>query len=114
MTLTGGVLAAVAALGCSPRPRPRDVVVISVDTLRADSIGAAGHPTVRTPNIDALIRKGTHFTHAITPLPRTTPALASLFTGLWPKHHGSREVGDPLLEGTLLSEVLKKRGYRTL
>ncbi len=102
---------AAALAGCSESPpRPRNLLIISVDTLRADAIGAAG----RTPNIDRLVAEGTYFTSAIAPMPRTTPALASLLTGLWPQHHGSRDVGDPILEVATLAELLKANGFVTL
>ncbi len=115
----------VAALtgGCS-EPPPPNLLLISVDTLRADAIGAAGDSSssaglrgdhqARTPNIDRLAAAGTYFTTAITPMPRTTPALASLLTGLWPQHHGSRDVGDAIREVTTLAEILKRHGYTTL
>jgi arylsulfatase A-like enzyme len=91
-----------------------DLILVVVDTLRADYLGATGRATARTPNIDRLIRSGTSFANAITPMPRTTPAVASLMTGLWPKRHGSREVGEALETGTLLAEVLRASGYSTI
>lgn len=94
--------------------RPTDLFLISVDTLRADRLGFMGYEAARTPRIDALAAAGASLTQAITPMPRTTPGLASLHTGLWPHHHGSREVGDPILAGVRLAELLRDRGYRTL
>ena len=115
---------AVIFAGCSEPepPRPLNLLVISVDTLRADAIGAAAglpfvspdSPPARTPNIDRLADDGTYFTSAFAPMPRTTPALASLLTGLWPQHHGSRDVGDPIIDVATLAEILKARGYATL
>lgn len=103
------------ATGCSRSPElPQDVIVISVDTLRADALGVSGNPRARTPNIDALAARGTYFRQAIAPVPRTTPALGSLLTGLWPKTHGSRDVGDPITDVTTLAEILQKRGFTTL
>ncbi len=108
-----GLLAATVLGGCS-EPVPRNLLLISVDTLRADAIGAAGNPRARTPNIDRLAGEGTYFTSAIAPIPRTTPALASLLTGLWPHRHGSRDVGDPIVDVATLAEALKGHGYATL
>jgi len=108
-------LCALALVACRGRPaRPPDVVLVTVDTLRADDLGYTGGRDARTPNIDRLAALGTRFTSATTPLPRTSPALASLLTGLWPKHHGSLEVSEPLEHGTSLAERLRARGYRTV
>jgi arylsulfatase A-like enzyme len=91
-----------------------NVILITVDTLRADRLGAYGNATARTTAIDGLARAGTVFTQAMTPMPRTTPALASLLTGLWPHHHGSREVGRSMKRLPTLATVLAARGYQTL
>ena len=80
------------AQGC-PTDQP-DLVVISIDTTRADRLGFMDHPAAQTPNLDALAARGQVFTGAIAPVPRTTPAIASLMTGLAPHHHGAREVGE--------------------
>lgn len=108
-------LVCVALLvACSaPREQP-DLILISVDTLRADHLGAYGDEAARTPVIDGLAARGRLFTQATTPFPRTTPALASLFTGLEPRHHGSREVGEPRRAGTTLAEVLARHGWATV
>lgn len=103
------LLAALLLLGCGAAERPPDLILITVDTLRADAVSAED-----TPRMAELAAEGARFTHAYTPLPRTTPAVASLMTGLWPHHHGSREVGDPMLAGTPLAEVLSEHGYATL
>jgi len=99
-----------AALGAASRP---NIVLITADTLRADHLGAYGYTKARTPAIDGMFKIGVRFDRALTPFPRTTPALASLMTGLWPQHHGSREVSDPFTQGTTLAQVLVKNGYAT-
>jgi arylsulfatase A-like enzyme len=101
-------------LACGPERSRPDVVVITVDTMRADHLGAYGHAAARTPNLDALAKRGRRFTNATTPSPRTTPALASLFTGLWPQHHGARAVALPLTRGRTLAETLQPLGWVTL
>ena len=113
VALVGIVLISAALFFWRKSHRDRDVIIITVDTLRADHLGAYGYAAARTPNIDRLARSGVLFTQATTPMPRTTPALASLFTGLWPHHHGSREVTQPIGDRTTLAEVLKRRGYAT-
>lgn len=106
-------LVALVALACG-EPPTANVVLVTVDTLRADRLGAWGHAEARTPVIDGLARAGVRFARAETSFPRTTPALASLLTGLHPKHHGSREVGRPITAGRTLAERLGARGWQTV
>ena len=113
--------AAIAIQACSPaeQPKPTAVILISVDTLRTDALGNSVYGfvsdrTPQTPVLDDLFARGTYFRDAVAPMPRTTPSLASLLTGLQPHRHGSREVGDPLTTGTLLGERLREAGFRTL
>ncbi len=95
-------------------PRP-PVVIITLDTTRADRIGCYGYELAETPAIDALAARGTRFDRAYTPVPLTIPAHASLFTGLLPSHHGVRDNGDQRLaaEATTLAERLNQGGWRT-
>ncbi|MEM7789706.1 MAG: sulfatase [Bacteroidota bacterium] len=107
------VIAALWLACRSPVAGP-DVVIVTVDTLRADRLGFADHAPARTPHLDALAERGRVFRQATTPIPRTTPALASLLTGLHPHHHGSREVGTRIAAdvGTL-ADRLSGVGYAT-
>ncbi len=109
-------LLAFLALACGGGPRlpaNTDILLITIDTLRADRLGAYGHARAVTPTMDALAAEGMLFEQATTPFPRTTPALASLLSGLWPHHHGSREVGQRPKEISLLPELLRQGGYFT-
>lgn len=91
------------------------MILITVDTLRADRLGAYGYSAAKTPTIDRLAAEGALFEQATTPLPRTTPGLASLLSGLEPHRHGSREVGQPAKkELEDLTTVLGKLGYWSL
>jgi arylsulfatase A-like enzyme/predicted Zn-dependent protease len=95
--------------------RPPSVLLISVDTLRADRVGAYGYAAASTPAIDALAARGLRFAQAATVTPLTLPAHTSLMTGTFPAFHGVRDnatfyVGDEL---TTLAEVMHGRGYRT-
>jgi membrane-anchored protein YejM (alkaline phosphatase superfamily) len=92
----------------------RDLLLITVDTLRADRLGSYGYRSARTPVIDALAATGIRFEQATTPIPRTSPGIASLMTGLWPHHSGSREVAQPIGAATTLANVLCEAGYTTL
>lgn len=109
----GILLLATGELACSGRwSGPPDILIISIDTLRADHVGAYGHAAARTPHIDSLAREGMLFRQATTPFPRTTPGLASLLTGLWAHHHGSREVGRSIDNVPTLASVLTANGYQ--
>jgi arylsulfatase A-like enzyme len=114
---TTSILAAALLLctldACSRAPLP-NVILITVDTLRADHVGAYGYNEATTPTIDKLARQGRLFQQATTPFPRTSPAIASLFTGLEPQNHGSREIWQPIISGTTLAEHLQVAGYRTI
>ncbi len=91
-----------------------DVLLITVDSLRADRPGFAGGQ-VRTPNMDRLAEGAVIFTSAYSPAPQTLPSLASLLTGLYPAAHGARlDGGSRLGEGIeTLASLLKKQGYTT-
>ena len=95
-------------------PRP-DVVLVTLDTTRADRIGAYGHTTARTDSIDALAANGLRFDHAYSVLPLTIPAHATLFTGLHPYHHEVRDNGSGVLAErfTTLAEHFRAGGYAT-
>ena len=95
-------------------PDQHDVVLVTIDTLRADRLGYAGHTQAKTPHLDALAASGHAYLQATTPLPRTTPALASLLTGLQPHNHGAREVGDRITVQRTLATQLQARGWRTV
>ncbi|MCP4662482.1 MAG: sulfatase-like hydrolase/transferase [bacterium] len=111
------ILAILTVLGCSdlgPSPAPH-VLVITLDTARADRFSYAGDSPVATPNVDALAAEGTAFLQAVTPAPITLAAHASLLTGQLPTHHGVRNNGTYRLaaEAVTLGELLRDRGYRT-
>jgi arylsulfatase A-like enzyme len=92
----------------------RRVLLVSVDTLRPDYLGSAGYPLPTTPFLDGLLARGRVFTRALTPVPLTTPALASLMTGAYPRTTGVRELVDRLApEVATLAELLAARGWAT-
>jgi arylsulfatase A-like enzyme/Tfp pilus assembly protein PilF len=99
------------------RPVPADVnvVVVTLDTLRADRLGCYGFRGVETPNIDAVAAEGVLFEQASSTVPLTLPSHASIFTGLIPPHHGVRDNGGFFVEEktTTLAERLKEGGYAT-
>lgn len=99
------------------RPAPADlnVVLITLDTTRADRLGCYGFAGVETPRIDALAHDGVLFERVTASVPLTFPSHASIFTGLIPPHHGVRDNGGFFLEEakTTLAERLKAAGYAT-
>ena len=104
-----------APLALPPLPdEPPNVLLISVDTLRADRIGEYG-ARVPTPNIDRMARNGALFEWAVSHVPVTLPSHASLLTGSYPIWHGVRDNGAFRLEEEheTLSEIAKSAGYRT-
>jgi len=96
-----------------PVRRP-NIVLITVDTLRADHVGSQDGAPSLTPNIDALAERSVVFRNAITPIGTTGPAHASLFTGLPPRVHGVRWNGDRLTpDFPTLAGLLRSAGYDT-
>jgi len=94
---------------------PPNVILISVDTLRADYVGCYGSGKVRTPNIDVLASDGTRFGTVVSEVPLTFPAHTSLLTGNYPMMTGVRDnLGYRLVPSQqTLAEVLKEQGYST-
>jgi arylsulfatase A-like enzyme len=92
-----------------------DVVLITLDTTRADHLGSYGYAAAETPNLDRLAREGIRFTDAVSPAPLTLPSHASILTGLDPQNHGVRQNGQFRLDPSrvTLAEVLKVNGYET-
>src|SRR6202030_477522 len=90
-----------------------NVVVITIDTLRADHLGCYGDKQIRTPNIDALAAEGARFERAYTPVPVTLPAHTVIFTGTYPMLSGMHDFSGNKLNATqpTLASVLKQHGY---
>jgi arylsulfatase A-like enzyme/Tfp pilus assembly protein PilF len=98
----------------SRRESPPDILLITLDTTRADHIGAYGDRNARTPRIDRLASEGVLFERAIAAAPITLPAHVSLLTGRYPYVHGVRNNGNfSLKDSATLATWLHDRGYRT-
>jgi choline-sulfatase len=97
-----------------PASAPTRIVLVSIDTLRADHLGCYGYGRATSPVLDALARQGVLFEDVTTPSPWTLPAHASLLTGLYPSRHGlkSHEVYLPSSVATLAS-ILSRHGFAT-
>src|SRR5215469_15024486 len=104
----------VPGLHAGPQPRP-NVVVITIDTVRADHLGCYGYKRIRTPNIDALAANAVRFERAYTPVPVTLPAHTAIFTGTYPMLNGMHDFSGNKLnpKQSTLAAVLKEHGYAT-
>ncbi|MDS0296004.1 sulfatase [Halogeometricum luteum] len=92
---------------------PENVLFVVMDTVRKDRLGPYGYDRGTTPNLDAFAEEATVFEQAVAPAPWTLPVHASLFTGMYPSHHGADQE-NPYLEGaTTLAETLSAAGYDT-
>jgi arylsulfatase A-like enzyme/Tfp pilus assembly protein PilF len=94
---------------------PPNVLLITIDTVRADRIGAYGYTKGATPAMDRLAREGVRFADATSQAPLTGPAHAAILTGQYPARLGVRDnAGTPIPAGTsTLATLFKARGYRT-
>jgi choline-sulfatase len=96
------------------RQAPTSVILISVDTLRADHLSCYGYRGLQTRHIDAIAQGGTLFTEVNTQVPLTLPSHVSLLTSTYPFSNGVEDHAEPLAAGTVtLATVLKSRGYNT-
>ncbi len=96
--------------------RPKwNVLIVTLDTTRADHLGCYGRTNALTPTLNALAANGVLFEHAYAPAPLTLPSHATMFTGLNPPEHGLRTNGQSRLPDAIptLAEILKARGYDT-
>jgi arylsulfatase A-like enzyme len=112
-----------ACSGCGGEARPPNVVLVTIDTLRADHLGCYGYPRPTSPRIDALAAGAERYTRCQATSAWTLPSHASLFTGRYPSQHGAHNIPTPrgeeqrfrgLGSGTrTLAEALQAEGYRT-
>lgn len=111
------VLLVVGCLDASPSRTPADwnVLLITLDTVRADALGPYGQTRPTTPVLDRIAREGVVFLDVTSAAPHTVASHASIMTGLYPFAHGARaNHGFPLaLEHTTLAEILANAGHRT-
>lgn len=114
-------VSALLVLGCAAAPafaapasRP-DVVLVTLDTTRADHLGAWGHPHARTPVLDALAARGTRFERCDSAVPITLPSHATILTGLLPPRHRVRDNGTFALDAGFetLAERFAAAGWDT-
>jgi arylsulfatase A-like enzyme/Tfp pilus assembly protein PilF len=123
------VIGAAATVGCliiffviapeknkirSPDASAFNILLITLDTTRADRLGCYGYRLAKTPSLDGLAREGIRFARVYCPAPVTLPSHISILSGLYPVTHGVRNNGHHLPSGIkTLTEILKDRGYAT-
>lgn len=91
-----------------------NLVLITIDCLRADRLGAYGNTSHLTPNLDSLAKNGIVFERVFAPIATTHPSHASMLTGLYPRYHGVRSNGMALApEAVSVAELLQAAGYST-
>jgi arylsulfatase A-like enzyme/Tfp pilus assembly protein PilF len=105
----------VSAAGTEGAPPPRNLLLITIDTLRADRVGCYSSRYVSTPQIDSLAEKGVVFLRAFAHTPETLPSHANIMTGTTPSYHGVHDNTNFIVRGGLLTlaEHLKEFGYST-
>jgi len=112
-----GVITIVAGLAPAAQAgaNSTNVVLITIDTVRADRVGCYGYRQAHTPNLDALAREGVMFQTAVSAVPLTLPSHCSIMTGTYPTLHGVRDnLGYTLGDSPpTLANLLKAKGYRT-
>ncbi len=121
ITLQAGVLGSPAAsttpsrISSQPHAAgPPNVILITLDTTRADRMGFLGSQRGLTPNLDALARQSVVFTHAYSQVPITTSSHATILTGTYPQFHKISDFGIPLRQDLpYASSIFKQRGYHT-
>ncbi|MBN8549026.1 MAG: sulfatase [Deltaproteobacteria bacterium] len=114
LVLVGGAYAlkATRSVGSSAKP---NLILISLDTLRADRLGTYKYPRDTSPFLDRWSQDAVVFEHAVSVAPWTLPSHVSMFTGLYPSSHGVTRAkkGSIGADTQLLTEILKKDGYQT-
>jgi arylsulfatase A-like enzyme/Flp pilus assembly protein TadD len=99
-----------------PAPQRLNVILISMDTTRADHLGCYGYDGIRTPNIDALADRSLRFERCFSPVPITLPSHTTMLSGLYPLRHSVRDNGTFSLpeEVPTIAGILGAAGWRTM
>jgi choline-sulfatase len=115
LTLSAGDAAQTqTAVDLSASAKPPNIILITLDTTRADRMGFLGSTRGLTPNLDALAKQSVVFTRAYAQVPLTTPSHAALLTGTYPQFNHLRDLGEPLREDIpYVPDLLHQSGYHT-
>jgi arylsulfatase A-like enzyme len=114
-----GLLLLPVIVGCkserTPSPHAKHVLLLTIDTLRPDYMSFNGYDLPTTPALDELLRAGLYFDRAVTPIPRTTQALASALTGCYPHTTKVRSLVDTMHPDLVsIAQMARGAGYRTV
>ena len=93
LCLVGLVTLGSCKSGSAPSPSRLNLLLVTIDTLRADRLGCYGYSQIETPNLDRIARQGVLFENAVAPTPLTAPSHASMMTGVYPTVHKVRNTG---------------------
>ena len=109
------VAAGIWSVRSSVSPTARHIILISIDTCRADHLSCYGYKVKSTPSIDAVAEEGIVFEHTISPIPQTLPAHCSMLTGTIPPYHGVHDNSGYRFDesNVTLAEILREVGYTT-
>jgi arylsulfatase A-like enzyme/Tfp pilus assembly protein PilF len=115
LVLAPFLLLAILAFAAPPANVPPNVVLITIDTVRADHLGCYGYKLIETPHLDALAAAGVRFANAYTPVPITLPAHSVILTGTYPMRTGMHDFGGNRLSASqaTLATLLHERSYST-
>ncbi len=116
MRLPPALLCLALLSACSPPPEPRHLLLVTIDTLRADHLGLYGYARDTSPVMDAFARRGVVFENAWVQWPKTTPSMVSMFSATYPHENGIVVEARPQWvpeEMVMLPEVLRDLGFRT-
>jgi choline-sulfatase len=114
-SLLAAMLTACAGGTTDVAPSRPSILLVTIDTLRADHVGCYGYAAARTPHLDRLASEGVRFDDARSHVPLTAPSHATILTGVLPPHHGIRGNGPFRLrpDAPALAESLRREGYAT-
>lgn len=108
------IISMLLGINAEAAPTPKNIIIISVDTLRADHLGCYGYPLNTSPAVDAFARDGVLFAGCYTPIPLTSPAFTTMLTSLPPYKHGAKRNGLSIFSKiNTLPYYLKRFGYRS-
>jgi choline-sulfatase len=108
------LIGVAVTIGLMAAQEPASVILISIDTLRADHLSAYGYRKIQTPNIDSFAQQGTIFTDVNSQIPLTLPSHTSLMTSTYPFENGIEENAEVVPAGAVtLASILQSHGYRT-